>query len=206
MITSVEQICNLALAEIGYRERIADIYDGSEPSKLAIELYGQTRDEVLQSKPWPFALRETQLVDTGIAPPMPWVVEYVYPTDCLRIRAVRPGPLFVGQRSQDPQPVLFMPWNDNRSTPIRAILVDQANAILVYTGRIVDPTTWEPEFTKNLVARLMPKFASYLINPSQEQLQLLGTEAVNEDREASRVTDLLRPSLVAEEPPQARQR
>lgn len=179
MAYSVENMVNMALDAIGYPRHIADIYEGSPAARVALEIYGQTRDELLQFGEWPFALREVSL--TAVAaqtPPSPWGFEYVYPTDCLRVLYVRPGPLTGGVRSTDPQPVLFRVWNDQRpSPPVEAILSDQSAAVLMYVGRVTDPATWQPNFVKALVDALAQKFSFMLVKDSTlSQLRILQSD------------------------------
>jgi hypothetical protein len=49
---TVENICNQALDVIGYARHIGNIYEGSKAARVALDLYVQTRDEVLASQPW----------------------------------------------------------------------------------------------------------------------------------------------------------
>ena len=166
MASSVEDVVNEALSALGWRKPIGDMYEGSPASRAALDVYGETRDELLAQGDWPFALREAALAASSQTPPSPWVHEYTYPADCLRIRAVRPGPLTGGTRSTDPKPILYRTWNDNRpATPIRAILCANPGAdgaVLVYTGKITNPATWEPGFSNALVERLAAKIGPRL--------------------------------------------
>jgi hypothetical protein len=161
MAVAVEDLVNDALKQISYPRLIGDIYEGSPASIAALQIYSRTRDQLLQQGRWPFAKREVALVAvTGQTPPNPWAFEYTYPSDCLRVRYVKAGPLTGGGRSLDPQPVLFSVWNDQRpATPVRAILSDQSAAILVYTGKITDPAAWEPGFTRAFVDVLAKKLS-----------------------------------------------
>lgn len=164
MTFSIEDICNMALDGIGYAKHIGTIYEGSPASRVALEIYGQTRDELLQLGDWPFALREVVLGAVGgQTAPTPWAFEYVYPADCLRIRYVKPGPLTGGTINNDPQPILYRTWNDQRPTPaVRAILCSLATPVLIYTGRVTNPASWEPGFIRALVSALAEKFEPML--------------------------------------------
>ena len=166
MANSVEDLVNEALEEIGYPRPIGDIYEGSPAAIAALQVYGRTRDELLAEGDWPFALRQVALtVVAAQTPPSPWGFEYSYPTDCLRVRYIRPGPLTTGTRSLDPQPQLFMTWNDTRpATPVRAILSDQTGAVLMYIGKVTNPTTWDPGYTKAIIKALAQKLAFRLAN------------------------------------------
>lgn len=191
--TSVEDLVNQSLQLLGAKRRIGDIYEGSDPARVALELYGQTRDELLQAGDWPFAMQQGALtLVTSVPPPSPWQFEYQYPSSCLRVRYIKPGPAFSGSRSLDPQPVLYSVWNDTRqSPPIRAILCDLAGAVLVSTGQIIDMTTWEPEFTRSFVARLSAKMAPRLAD--SRMVQMVTIEGENEEAEAAMTTDLVAP-------------
>lgn len=164
MAYAIEDLVNMALDEIGYSKHVGDIYEGSPAARVALEIYGQSRDELLQMGEWPFAQREVVLtVVGGQTAPTPWVYEFNYPADCLRIKYIRPGPLTGGTINNDPQPVLFRPWNDQRpGTPIRAILCSLASPVLIYIGKVTDPGTWPPEFIKALVRHLAEQMAFML--------------------------------------------
>ncbi len=62
MAIGVEDLVNQALREIGYPKPIQDIYEGSRASKAALDIYFQSRDELLDAHDWPFARRNRALV------------------------------------------------------------------------------------------------------------------------------------------------
>jgi hypothetical protein len=196
MAIGVEDLCNMAIRAAGLPMRIEAYYDGSPASRVALELYGQARDELLQEGDWPFCFREVALVAVpDQTPPTPWAYEYGYPTDCLRMRYIRPGPLTGGTENYDPQPVLFRPWNDNRPSPaVEAILTDTPDAVLIYNARVTDPGTWQPEFTKALVASLALKFAS-AFPQSVEAVKGVAVMAEQDRAEAMAVDDLSGPKM-----------
>lgn len=189
MAYSVEDIVNMGLDAIGYPRHIGDIYEGSPAARVALEIYGETRDEVLQAGDWPFAQREVALTAVvGQVAPSPWAFEYQYPSDCLRVLYVRPGPLTGGARDDDPQPVLYQIANDTRpGTPVEAILSDTDSAILMYVGQVTDPATWQPNFIKALVAKLAEKMAFML---AHELGQIRAQMAARDTLEGLAVTDL----------------
>lgn len=170
MAFAPEDVVNSALQEIGYPRMVGDLYEGSIAARVALAIYGETRDELLTAGEWPFALREVQLTTAGVPAPIPWQNEYLYPSDCLRMRYIRPGPLTTGVRDNDPQPVLFRPWNDTRfSPPIRAILCDLGTPILIYQGRVTDPATWSSGFLRALIASLAQRLAFGLFKSAEVQ-------------------------------------
>lgn len=177
VITSVPDVVNLALAGIGRRDRIASIYEGSAAAKAALDVYSQTRDEMLRTVDYGFAERNVNLTLLKSAnangyfppnqwsgttnPPPPWLFSYTYPTDCLKVRAIKEQPLFAFNYT--PQPVVFKIENDNYYTPARkVILCNIADAQMVYTGQVTDPSTWEASFTEAFAAELGRRLAPAL--------------------------------------------
>jgi hypothetical protein len=148
----------MALDSIGYGKHIAEPYEGSPAARVALEIHAQTRDELIQSGDWAFALREVALIPSGQVPPSPWLEEFQYPSDCVRIRYIRPGDLTGGTRSNNPGPVLFRPWNDPR-IPAQAILCDISPATLIYSGQVTDPSQWDSGFTQAYVSAMAQKLA-----------------------------------------------
>ena len=166
-VQSPADIVNLALSRIGHQGRIASLFDGSVPAKRALDIYGQTRDDLLRSQDWDFAERTVILTQLKAAPaggysistpwsstypPPPWLYEYSYPTDCLKIRCIKQVP------STDPYPMpnVFHVANDGT----KVILAEISNAILVYTGQITDPTLWNSNFIEALTASLARRLAA----------------------------------------------
>jgi hypothetical protein len=179
---------NAALVRVGYKLRIGSLFDGSTAAKKALDVYAQTRDELLRQNDWAFAERNMALVAIKSAPvggyvppttwsttypPLPWAFEAAWPSDCLKVRAVKPVPLFIP--NFDPQPNLFAVVNDSSLTPsARVIVYDVPSAVLVYTGQVTDPSQWDSDFCEAIVDALGQRLAPSL-NP--EMLKLLVPEA-----------------------------
>lgn len=158
MANNLTNLVNQALDAIGFGKHIGEMYEGSPAARVALEVYAQTRDELIQSGDWAFALAEVALIVNGEVPPTPWSYEYGYPPDCVRIRYIRPGPLTGGTRTNDPQPVLFRPFNDQR-IPAQTILCDLTPAVLIYSRSVTDPGQWDDGFTQAYIAALAEKLA-----------------------------------------------
>lgn len=185
-MAAVEDILNQALREVGYARPIAEIYEGSRASRVAIEIYGQTRDELMRATDWSFSRKVLSLTllkgpppDGGYSIALPWstiypypgfLYEYAYPSDCLDLRAII-GPPGVMPDS-DPVPQLWRVDNDpvpivtpgNPPTvsgpPQKVILANQTSALAVYRASITDPTTWSTDFVQAIVGSLAQKFAA----------------------------------------------
>jgi hypothetical protein len=187
MVASVQSpadLVNVSLRRIGYKLRIGNLYEGSEASKISLDLYAQTRDELLRQNDFDFAERNLNMTLLkqapvgGYIPPntwspvypsLPWLFSYVYPSDCLKVRAIRGQAIFV--MDFDPQPIVFMVENDNSYTPAKkVILCNVPSGILTYTGQITDLTTWEADSVEMFAAALGRRLAPALVGLNNAKL------------------------------------
>lgn len=189
-VSSPADLVNLALGRIGYKKRIGSLYEGSEAAVLALTLYAQTRDELMRQYDWDFA--ERQIVMTLLKsaprggyfppvtwssqyPPLPWLYEYAYPSDCLKVRSIKPQALFLFD--PDPQYNAFSlgddaPVND-QAAPVKVLLCNVDGAILTYTGQITNPAQWEADFIEAFAAALGRRMAPGLVglDPAKMEAQ-----------------------------------
>ncbi len=188
-VTSPADAVNAALVRIGYKINIGSLYDGSNAAQKALDIYGQTRDELLRQNDWGFAERNVALTllksaptayvpptswDGTLYPAIPYRFEYAYPTDALKVRAIKPTPIFIPD--YDPQPFVYSIANDNYYTPARKVILCMVPAaLLVYTGQVTDPLTWESDFTEAFIdalgRRLAPSLASLDVVKIQAQAE-----------------------------------
>lgn len=174
-ISTPADIINLALARIGYKQQIGSLWDGSNAARLALTLYGQTRDQLTREGDWEFARRDTVLTllksapNDGYAtvpwstkyPALPWRYSYNYPDDCLKVMVVRSEPNFLPNYA--PSYNNYSIDNDSSFTPSkRVILCNVPNAILGYVGQITDPKVWDPGFIEALSIALAERLAPAL--------------------------------------------
>lgn len=119
-VQSPADIINLSLRRIGYKlSRVSNLYDGSEPAKAALDIFGQTRDDLLRDGNWDFAQRNVAATllrqaptggyfppdnwDPLVYPPLPWRYCYEYPDDCLKVRTVKePGGFLINMTPMAP--------------------------------------------------------------------------------------------------------
>lgn len=190
-VTSPEDVINLALVRIGYRGRVTNLYEGSAAANAALNIYAQTRDELLRQDDWDFPEVTASLtllksapakgyvppvVWSTAYPPLPWMFEYARPPDCLKIRAVKPVPLFLPV--MDPQPHVFSAGFDaDLSPPAQVILCNVPDAVLTYTGQPTDPTTWEADFIEALAAALGRRIAPNLVGWEAAKLLAIDEKA-----------------------------
>lgn len=200
-VQNPQDLVNNALRRVGYKKRIGNLYDGSTASKVALDLYAQTRDALLHQNDWFFSERNLAATllkqaplggyippntwNPAVNPPPPWFFEYTYPSDAIKIRSVKPQPLFV--MNYDPQPFAFTDTNDSSFTPPqRVILSNVASPMIVYTGRITDLTTWDEDSLEEFAAALGRRLAPALVSLQAAQLAAADdqreTELANEER------------------------
>src|SRR6266566_4276081 len=95
--TNATDVVNRALDAVGAKE-IPELYDGSDESRVAIRHFGPTVRELLRAAPWNFARKQKVLdlvkdrtnTDSTLSTdvPVPWLYEYLYPQDCVKLRFI----------------------------------------------------------------------------------------------------------------------
>lgn len=203
MVDAVEDIVNMAARAAGVPLRVEDIYEGSDLSKAALELYGQARDSLLDAEDWSFNRHTAPLTllkgpppDGGynfqqpwsnVYPAPGWLYEYAYPSDAVDLRAIIAPPMGL-MPDLDPVPEV---WRvDNDSTPnvsgmppvatgpaAKVIYSNRTNALAVYRSRVTNPALFDPGFIDALVALLGKRLASAFGYETNQQREMAG-EAV----------------------------
>lgn len=174
-------VVNLALVALGYEDRIGNIFEGSDAARKALDIFIETRDEVLRSKDWPFALRQRAGVAAASAV-SGWAHSWAYPDDCIRVRYVAPST--IPTPNYDPQPVLWTIFNDRSVSPAIKVILSQITPISInYVGQITDMTTWEPLFVNAVVEALAAKLGPSLVKQIAPSINPAGSinEAANAD-------------------------
>lgn len=85
MVTSPEEICNLALAKTGHEGFITSLSENSKGAKYMNAFYAPIRDELIRSHLWRFARKSVQLAPLVEKPSFDGTYYFQYPNDCLRI-------------------------------------------------------------------------------------------------------------------------
>lgn len=177
--STAADVANLALTKLGYRLKVGSLLDGSDHANAILQVYGQTRDDVLRKFDYGFAQRSAVLErlkytppgayfppvewDPATMPPIGFGYEYAYPEDAIKIRLVRQQPNFVFNPA--PLPSDWTEANDPSYTPVkRVILCNFPDAIAVYTGRVTDPEAWDIAFTEALAAALAERAGPALVS------------------------------------------
>lgn len=200
MVSPVE-ICNLALDQMGAQGTIQGINPPVPPNAIAAQvasrIYQQQVDAVFRAAHWNCARFQAPLTLLRAAagttsnpngalpiPPIPWLYQYAYPDECLKMRFVIPLPQVAGSSvpimsqvgiNYFPEVCTSIPFTpavalDDNGKMIRVLLTNAPIAQGVYTLRIPDPTMWDPSLRNAVIATL----AAWFVNPLSMKKDLLG--------------------------------
>lgn len=151
-MASIVDICNLALSHLGNRASVVSIspVDGSVEADYCARFYQVARDEILELGDWSFARTRAALVELLTNPSTTWEHAYALPSDCMVPRRIITGETY---EYEDDSP--------NFELEGTTLLTNKANATLIYTRPIEDPTKFSPGF----VTSVSYKLAAYLAGP-----------------------------------------
>lgn len=152
-MASVVAICNLALSNIG-KENINALTDSGAEARACNQFYEHTRDTLLQAYPWRFAGKTLSLAQITNDRPGQWDYAYSRPSDCLKVRWVRPIYDAATCALTQQQEISF-PHDIDGDT----IYCNLSPALLRYTARTTDPARFSPLFVDALAWHLAVRLA-----------------------------------------------
>lgn len=171
-MSSVVQICNMALARIGVSSFISSLSEATNEARMCSLFYEPMRDFALRDGLWNFARKQQALADAG-TPPEQWAYKYALPDDFLKARFIwMPGtPVLPGTYEVPGQTIFvteqrvrFEIANDGGQ---KVLYTNQPEAELVYTARVEDVTLYDPIFVSALAYLLASEIAMPLaVQPS----------------------------------------
>ena len=158
---SAVDTCNVALSHLGNARRVAaiDPPDGSVEADYCATFYPIALRQALELADWSFARTRVALAAAATNPSQVWQYAYAKPSDCLVPRRILTND--PGQFEQD---------SADFDLEGDVIYSNQAEAVLVYTRPVSDPTKFNAAFEDTVGLML----ASHLAGPI-----LKGTEGVN---------------------------
>lgn len=190
-MTSPVDVVNLALTQMGSRTFVSSINpsDGSNEGNVASIIYQPKLDALFRAAPWAFARKQvflTQLkaaVINGVVstspPPQPWLFEYEYPSDCIKLRYLLPNapisglqvplqtastPLWGNQVYGANAAIKFQIATDTDANGVarKVILCNLPEAQAIYTFRVDNPDLWDTSFYNAAAATLTVWFIAGL--------------------------------------------
>lgn len=205
------KLANEALSALGTRSSIASFREVSVEADAIRLIYRPTVDELQRKYWWKWGRRQVNLAvlkaakgtpenpnGAGPIPPMGFRYSYAFPAGALDLRyilpIVQPGtstPLLTGLGSPvEPRPSrLIIPYveggdDDANGNPIKVILTDQPQAIMVISKGVYDPNVWDSLFQLALIGRLARKLLMPL-SGDMELAKLAISEGVAAENEAA---------------------
>ena len=82
--TSETELCNLALTRLGHMQ-ISNLNEGTKAADLCKLHYPRSRDALLRSHPWNFAIKRATLALSTATPNHEFSYLHMLPTDCLKV-------------------------------------------------------------------------------------------------------------------------
>ena len=137
-------IANLALAHLGQNQIMA-LSDDTAAARFCDTYYEQSRDEVLASHPWTFAMKRANLSALIAVPISEWEYQYQLPTDCIRVMQMNG----------------FDWWQSTSKWVVegRLLLTDDTVASIRYIYRITDAAQFTPLFIEAVSVKLASRLA-----------------------------------------------
>lgn len=154
-MSSVVEICNLALSHLGDSATIATIDppEGSAQAEHCARFYPIARDSMLEMHPWNFATRRVSLAALSIET-WSWAYAYAVPVACLRVVSILPADGYSDDESQ--------PYETEAAEDGTLIIRTNVEAATCrYITRVTDTVRMPPLF----VDALSHLLASYMSGP-----------------------------------------
>ncbi len=190
----------MAFDAIGSQVTIQGINPPAPPGSLAAQVasrnYQIQTDAIFRTANWGSARKQAPLTLLKAAlgtpenpdgslpqPPYPWLYEYAYPADCLKVRFLLPTPTTPSTEAPPMSnsgigyPPLANPRipftkavdNDASGNEIAVILSNARVAQAIYTKRIANPDLWDIQLQTAVIAAL----AAYFVNPINRNVLLM---------------------------------
>jgi len=187
MATEVS-ICSNALRILG-DDPITSLTDDTERARLCNALYEPSRDAVLRTHPWNFAITRATLAQLSTTPAYEYSYQYALPTDpyCLRVL------------SMEYQDYIFK--IEHLSDSGRVLLTNEGTAKILYIAKVTDTAQFDSLFVNTLTAKLalelsFPVTNSVTLQAQMQKLyQLKLSEARSVDGQEGFIDDLVSDTL-----------
>lgn len=165
-MSSVIDLCNMALYRIGNSTRIDDLTENSVEAEVLGQFYENCRDFVLREFDWGFATAFVQLAEVPVNPNPEFPYAYAVPNDCIRVRRIVNTSWQTGFwpcDTETPLPkipeIKFRIINGGSQ---RLISTSVSPATLEYTTKVESPEMFDPIFVSALSWYLASQVAAPL--------------------------------------------
>lgn len=142
-MASEVSICNVALLRLGH-DTITSLSDATRGARVMNGLYAETRDSLLRSHPWNFAVRRVDLALLSDTPTFEFAYQFALPDDCLKVI-----------RTEDEAAGSAYEYRiEGLSDGSRVLLYDSDTCGLEYIAQVTDPNQMDVSFRDAFAARL----------------------------------------------------
>lgn len=148
-MASETDICNIALSRIGHTRQIVDISEASNEADLCRLHYTISRDSLLRSHPWNFAVQRQALAASGTTPSFEFDNAFTLPVNCLKV--LRTSWEAAG-------------YDVEYRIEGRSLLTSEATVSIEYVAKITDPAQFDAMFVDLLAQKIAAEVAMPLIN------------------------------------------
>ena len=142
-MSSETDVVNVALRLIGAKT-IVSLTDGSDNASVVEDIYTETRDDLLSSHPWNFAIKRVQLARISTAPAFEFDYAYALPSDWLRTVSVHDNDAGHGT-------VLY---RSEQVVGQKALVSSSDSVYLRYVSMVTDTNLMPPDFRRALALSL----------------------------------------------------
>jgi hypothetical protein len=160
MALSVTLICNQALAKVGSKRINNYETDTTNEAIQCRTHYESTRDALLRSHCWSFAIGRAELSEDTTAPSFEWDNQFILPTDFLRLLSIDEF------KDEDTSAI-----NARFSIEGKRLMTDEDTASIVYIRQVTDVAEFDPLFVECLVLSLALKLVNGLAGTQTGQLK-----------------------------------
>lgn len=138
---SITQLANRTLQKMGAQSRLTSIDDSNKTARVLKESYDQVRRRELRANVWNFSKTRVGLPNESTAPAFGYTLQYVLPSDCLRV-------IQVGTTRVD---LAGMDYRAGGEAPFKIennrILTNLASPLyIVYIADVTDTSKWDACF------------------------------------------------------------
>ena len=151
-MTSKVDICNLAIAHVE-GARISSFSENTPEAILCNSIYAMTRDSLLRSHKWNFAIKRATLAPLATAPEYGYDYQYQLPIDCLRVVKLE----YVGDRYK---------------IEGRKLLCNDSSLKLKYIYRNEEVNEYDPVFVEALAYKISEKLAFPIASSNKLALRM----------------------------------
>lgn len=162
-MTSVTDICNLALTRIGHSQ-ITSLDENSKGADLCSLHYPICRDAVLRAHPWNFAIRRATLAQSATAPNHEFTYYHVLPSDCLKVIRTNWEADGLTSTAIYSYPDSVNVWDseyrlESVSGVGKCIATNESVVKIEYIAQITDTSLFDPLFVDLLAQRIAAEIA-----------------------------------------------